>query len=185
MSTGSRLSGNAHPAGTWIKFSNGSIYQIVRNAQGVSIRRKLASTSALRTLVPTSHIRPANSSDSKLPVDSWLIGYRDGTMLKHADGSFSVVARRSLRRFANSATFNSLGFNASNALGANAAAMPKVSGQSYRTGFKIDRYLISSVVIKVTNKAGSVVTLTVVPGIPGIYGLGELDAVPPGWDFTR
>ena len=184
-STGTRLSGSRHPAGVWIKYSNGAIYQIVRNSKGVNVRRRLANSAALRTLVPTSHIFPAVSADNQMPVDSWLLGYRDGTLLKHSDGSFSVVARRSVRRFANAATFNSLGFNGANALGANGGAMPRVSGQGYRTGVAIDRYKITSTIIKVTNKAGASATATITPALGGLFGLGTLDPAPAGWDFTR
>ena len=183
--TGSRITGSAHPAGTWIRYSDGRIYQVVRNTNGIAVRRQLASSSALRTLVPSSQIYPANSNDSQLAVDTWLRGYRDGTLLKLGDGTFAVVARGSLRNFANPATFNTLGFATSNALSANGAAMPRVKGQAYRLGTSIDRYLISTVVIKVTNKAGGIATATVLPASNGIFGVGTLDAVPLGWDTTR
>jgi hypothetical protein len=185
MPTGSRISGAAHPAGTFIKYSNGTIYQIVKNAQGKAVRRKLASTSALRTLVPTSQIYPAVSSDSNLTVDTWLRGYRDGTLLKFSDGSLGVIARGSLRKFAASAVFNTLGYATSNALAANGNAMPRVSGQTYRVGATIDRYKITNSVIKVTNKAGTSVTQTVIPSLSGIYAVGTLDPAPLGWDTTR
>lgn len=184
-STGSRLTGSRHPAGVWIKYSNGTIYQVVRNKSGVNVRRKLASRAALQTLVPYGHVVPAVSADSQMPVDSWLRGYRDGTLLKRSGGTFAIVSRGSLRNFANAATFNSMGFNASNALPANGAAMPRVNGQGYRTGVAIDRYKITTVVIKVTNKAGAVVTATIVPSFGGLFALGTFDPAPSGWDFTR
>lgn len=185
MPTGARITGAAHAAGTWIKYTDGRIYQVVKNAQGKAVRRQLANRGALRTLVPSTHIYPANSSDSRLSTDSWLIGYRDGTLLKMRDGTYSVVARGSLRRFANPATFNTLGYATSNAIAANSAAMSRVPGQTYRTGATIDRYKITTAAIKVTNKAGASVSVTVIPSLAGIYGVGTLDAVPAGWDFTR
>lgn len=183
--TGSRITGTAHAAGTWIKYSDGRIYQIVRNKQGVAVRRKLASTSALRTLVPTSHIYPANSTDSKLAIDTWLRGYRDGTLLLFGDDTLGVISRGSLRKFANPATFNTLGYATANALKPNGAAMPRVSGEAYLVGTPIDRYKFSTVVIKVTNKAGGLDTEVVLPSLGGLYGVGTIDPVPMGWDTTR
>jgi len=185
MPTGSRISGTAHPAGTFIKYSSGTIYQIVKNAQGTPVRRKVASTSALRTLVPTSQIYPANSSDSGLAVDTWLRGYRDGTVLAFGDGSYGVIARGSLRKFVSKAAFNTLGYLPSNALAANGNAMPRESGQAYRVGALIERYLISTSEIKVTNKAGTSTKAVVLPSLGGLYGVGTFDPVPAGWDFTR
>jgi len=144
----------------------------------------VASTAALRTRVPSSHVYAANSSDSKIPVDSWLLGYRDGTLLKLSDGTYGVIARGSLRRFANAATFNTLGYSTSNALTMSGSSMPRVSGQTYRTGAAIDRYKLANVVIKVTNKAGATVT-AIVPNSGGLYGVGTFDAIPAGWDTSR
>jgi hypothetical protein len=187
--TGSTLSpgsGSRHPIGSWVKFSNGSIQQIVRTGSGAVRRRELASTAALKTLVPTSHVVPANSKDLAVPKDSFLRGYRDGTLLKVSNG-YAVVARGSLRRFKDDTTFNTLGYNKNNALVANGLAMPRVSGQTYHTGAVITRYLITTVVIKVKNTAGASTTKTVLPQIDGtgIYGVGTYDPVPVGWDFTR
>jgi len=189
MPTGKTIGGTSHQAGTWIKYSNGKIYQVARNAQGRLVRRPLAHSAALRTLVPTSQIYRAVSADSNLPVDTWLRGYRDGTILvwKNSAGQITktgVIARGSLRMFANPQTFNTLGFNASNGLSANGLAMPRVSGQAYRIGEVIDRYALGEVVIKVTNKAGATATAEV-PNAAGLYGVGTLDPAPAGWDFTR
>ena len=183
MRTGAVIGGSRHPVGTWIKYSSGAIYQIVKNASGATVRRKLASTSALRTRVPSTHVYPANRYDS-VPIDSWLIGYRDGTLLKFSDGTYGVIARGSLRKFANPLTFNTLGFNNTHALGVNSLAMPRVSGQAFRIGSVIDRYKLGAVVIKVTNNAGAVVTAQV-PNSSGLYGVGTLDPRPAGWDMTR
>lgn len=185
MPTGKAIGGTNHADGTWIKFSDGKIYQVDRNGAGQLVRRRLASTSALRTLIPsTSRIYPANSSDGRLPIDSWLRGYRDGTMLRFGDGTYGVIARGSIRKFANAQTFNTLGFNASNALTANGLAVPRVSGQPYRVGTPIDRYALGQVVMKVTNIAGASVTAQV-PNASGLFGVGTLDPVPVGWDPTR
>ena len=187
--TGSTIGGANHPAGTWIKFSNGKIYQVVRNGSGRLVRRPLGSTAALRTLVPTSQIYAANSYDLKIPADSWIRGYRDGTILVWRDSAgrivkTGVISRGSLRVFANALVFNTLGFNASNGLKPNASAMPRVSGQAYRTGAVVDRYSLGEVVMKVTNLAGASVTAEV-PNGDGFYGLGTFDPIPAGWDMTR
>jgi hypothetical protein len=185
MPTGTRITGAAHAAGTWIKYTDGRIYQLVTNAQGATVRRELANSGALRTLVPSTQVYPANSSDSMVPVDTWLRGYRDGTVLKLASGGFAVVARGVVRKFANSQTFNTLGYSTSNAITANGAAIPRVKGQGYLLGATIDRYKIPTVVIKVTNKAGASDSEVVIPSLAGIYGVGTLDPVPNGWDVTR
>ena len=185
MPTGTRITGAAHAAGTWIKYTDGRIYQLVTNAQGATVRRQLANSGALRTLVPSTQVYPANSSDSKIAIDTWLRGYRDGTVLKLASGGYAVVARGALRKFANSTTFNTLGYSTSNAIAANGAAIPRVKGQAYRTGVPIDRYKISTVVIKVTNKAGASDEEIVIPSLSGIYAVGTLDPAPNGWDVTR
>ncbi|MDQ1710917.1 MAG: hypothetical protein QOE45_367 [Frankiaceae bacterium] len=177
--------GGAHPVGVWIRFSNGSIQQVVRNHAGQVVRRAVSSTAALKTLVPTGSVFPANAKDSALPLDSFQRGYRDGTLLRLSANTYGVVSRSSLRRFANGATFTSLGFATSNALTFIGGAMPHVASQTYREGASIDRYKITTVVIKVTNGAGSTKTATVLPGLGGIYAVGTLDAVPVGWDFTR
>ena len=184
MPTGTAIGGTNHAAGTWIKYSNGTIYHLERNAAGRLVRRKLASSSALRTLVPSTQIYAANSSDSKLPVDTWLRGYRDGTLLRFGDGSYGVISRSSIRRFANPQTFNTLGFNGSNALTANGAAVSRVSGQTYRIGATIDRYSLAPVIVKVTNIAGTSATAQL-PSAAGLYGVGTIDAIPAGWDTTR
>ncbi|HEU0130550.1 MAG TPA: hypothetical protein VFQ85_06120 [Mycobacteriales bacterium] len=184
MPSAGGVGAGAHPVGVWIKFSNGSIQQVVRRGDGKVVRRALANSAALRTLVPTAQIFPANSKDAALPLDSWLRGYRDGTLLKTSTG-YAVVARGALRKFQDNGTFNTLGYATTNALSANGAAMPRVNGQTYRTGAVIDRYKITSIVITVTNTAGASVQATVKPTLPGIYGVGTLDAVPAGWDFTR
>ena len=181
--------GGAHPVGTWIKFANGKIQQVTRNAAKHLVRRNVATSSALKTLVPLSQIYPANSKDAdpiKVPLDSWVRGYRDGTLLKMLTGNrYAVVSRSSLRIFSDGKTFNSLGYSTSNAITANGGAMPHVAGSAYRTGATIDRYKISTVVIKVTNKAGAVVTAIVTPVVGWIYGLGTLDPLLTKWDSTR
>jgi hypothetical protein len=188
MGTGTGIGASgAHPVGTWVKFADGKYYQVSRNAANTVVMRRVASPSALKTLVPSSQIYPANSKDAQLRsahLDPWIRGYRDGTVLKTSSG-FAVVARSSLRRFANFQTFNSLGYATLNALTANGAAMPHVAGQSYRNGAAIDRYKITTVIIKVTNKGGAVTQAIVTPTVGGVYGVGTLDAVPGGWDFTR
>ena len=183
--TATRISSPTHQIGTWIRYSNGAIYQIVRKSNGATVRRQLAAGAALRTRVPSNQVYPANSYDSKLPVDSWLLGYRDGTVVKLATNSYGVFARGSLRKFANPETFNTLGYSTSNALPFSGSATPRVRGQSYRTGLALNRYKITSTVIKVTNKAGAAVTATVLPTIPGVYGVGQVDPIPAGWDMTR
>ncbi|HVF04100.1 MAG TPA: hypothetical protein VNA20_04615 [Frankiaceae bacterium] len=186
--TGKLIGSTRHADGTWIKYNDGRIYQIVKNAQGVSVRRKLASYSALRTRVPSTHVYAANLADNHVPIDNnWLIGYRDGVMLRFGttNPTFGVIARGSLRMFANTQTFNSLGFNAANAILANTAAIPRVSGETYRTGTAIDRYKIDSVVITVTNKVGAATTATVLPAYGGLFGIGTIDPRPAGWDSTR
>jgi hypothetical protein len=185
MPTKSGFGPGAHPAGTWIKFSSGSIQQIVRNGQGVLVRRELAASQALTTLVGGTQVYAANSKDAALPLDTFKRGYRDGTLLKFSDGTYGVVARGVLRRFANPATFNTLGFNASNAITPNGAAISHVTGQSYLTGAPIDRYKITSLVISVRNTAGGSASAIVLPALGGIYGAGTLDPVPADWDFTR
>jgi hypothetical protein len=175
--------GGFHPVGVWVKLTNGSIQQIVRNASGTVVRRQVANAMALKTLVPSSQIFQANAKDTALPLDSFQRGYRDGTLLK-VGTNYGVVARSSLRMFANAATFNSLGYATSNAISANGAALPHVAGQSFRTGATIDRYKITTIVVTVRNSAGSVATATVKPAIGGIYGVGTLDAVPMGWDAS-
>lgn len=176
--------GSFHPVGVWIKFSNGSIQQVVRNASGTVVRRAVASSAALKTLVPSSQIFAANAKDSTLPLDSFQRGYRDGTLLRLAGGTYGVVSRSSLRRFANPATFNSLGYATGNALSANGGAMPHVANQPYRNGTAIDRYKITTIIVKVTNGAGSAATSVVKPSVGGIYGVGTLDPVPVGWDTS-
>lgn len=186
MPTGTRITGAAHAAGTWIKYTDGRIYQLVTNAQGATVRRQLAHGAALRTLVPSTQVYPANSSDSKVAIDTWLRGYRDGTVLKLASGGYGVIARGMLRKFANSTTFNTLGYSTSNAIAANGAAIPRVKGQAYDpSATPIDRYKITTVVIKVTNKAGAFDTEVVIPSLGGIYGVGTLHPIPNGWDVTR
>jgi hypothetical protein len=175
----------AHPAGTWVKFSSGSIQQVVRNGQGVLVRRELAASQALRTLVGGTQVYAANAKDAALPLDTFKRGYRDGTLLRFSNGTYGVIARGVLRRFANPATFNTLGYNASNAITPNGAAISHVTGQPYLVGAPIDRYLLSSLVISVRNTAGGSASAIVLPALSGIYGLGTLDSVPSGWDFTR
>jgi hypothetical protein len=175
--------GGFHPVGVWVKLSNGSIQQIVRNASGTVVRRQVANAMALKTLVPSSQIFQANAKDTALPLDSFQRGYRDGTLLK-VGTNYGVVARSSLRMFANAATFNSLGYATSNALSGNGAALPHVAGQAYRSGAAIDRYKITTIVVTVRNSAGSVATATVKPATGGIYGVGTFDAVPMGWDTS-
>jgi hypothetical protein len=191
MGTGVGIaSGGPHATGTWIKLSNGSIQQIVRNGQGVVVRRAVGSTAALPTLVPGTQIYPANTKDQAIPFDTFLRGYRDGTLLKLSGGRYGVVARASLRVFAEespgtSRTFNTLGYNTTNARAANGAAMPRVQGLTYRTGEPVNRYRLSpDVVISVRNTAGTLVTATL-RDANGLYGVGTLDPAPEGWDFTR
>jgi hypothetical protein len=176
--------GSFHPVGVWIKFSNGSVQQVVRNGSGSVVRRAVANSAALKTLVPASQIFAANAKDSTLPLDSFQRGYRDGTLLRLAGGTYGVVARSSLRRFANPATFNSLGYATGNAISANGGAMPHVAAQPYRTGTDLDRYKITTIVVKVTNGAGASATSVVKPSVGGIYGVGTLDPVPVGWDTS-
>jgi hypothetical protein len=184
MATGTTIGQGVHASGTWIEFANGAIQQVTRNGTGTLVRRAVANSTALKTLVPSSQIFPANSKDAALPLDTWVRGYRDGTLLKVTTG-YAVVSRSSLRRFADAKTFNSLGFNTSNAIGANGSAMPHVTAQPYRTGATIDRYKITTIVIKLTNKAGTTVTAIVTPTVGGIYGLGTFDPAPLGWDTSR
>jgi hypothetical protein len=176
--------GSFHPVGVWIKFTNGSIQQVVRNGSGTVVRRAVANAGALKTLVPASQIFPANAKDSTLPLDSFQRGYRDGTLLRLAGGTYGVVSRSSLRRFANPATFNSLGYATGNAISANGGAMPHVAAQPYRNGTAIDRYKITTIVVKVTNGAGASASATLKPSVGGIYGVGTLDPVPVGWDTS-
>jgi hypothetical protein len=172
----------AHPVGTWIKLSNGSIQQLVKIG-GVTTRRGLAAAGALKTLVPASQVYTANSKDLTLPLDTFVRGYRDGTLLALSGNTFGVVSRGSLRRFANGATFNTLGYNGTNAIAANGGAMSHTIGQGYRNGATIDRYLISTLTINARNTAGGLATAIVLPApLGGIYGVGTLDAVPDGWD---
>jgi hypothetical protein len=194
MSTGTRITGTAHATGTWIKYANGTMYQLVKNSVGATVRRQLANAAALKTLVPSSQVYPANSNDTAIPVDTWLRGYRDGTVLvwKNSAGNVvktGVVSRGSLRMFANGETFNTLGFNASNGLAPNGLAMPRVMGSTYRTATTIDHYRITSIVITVKNKAGATATAMVLPPsnstLGGIFGVGQLDPIPAGWDTTR
>lgn len=186
MATGAGFAYGAHAPGTWVKFPDGSINQIVRNKQGVTVRRAVTSSTALRTLVPGSQIYSANSYDRAVPFDAtWVRGYRDGTLLRFSDGTFGVVARSELRKFADAKTFNSLGFNAANALTFAAGSMPHAGAQTYVPGVPIGRYKITDLVIKVTNKAGGVATATVLPAISGIWGVGTLDPIPSGYDNTH
>ena len=184
MPTKSSYGPGAHPVGTWIKLPSGAIQQIV-SVGGVIKRRALASTAALRTLVPTAQIYPSNWQDtgSTRPLDTFVRGYRDGTLLK-VTGGYAVIARGSLRKFANAETFNTLGYNALNAFNGYGYAISHVSGQSYRVGSAIDRYLIGSLKITVRNIAGQSTTATVLPSLNGIYGVGTLDSKPVGWDSS-
>lgn len=185
--TGVGLKPGSHAVGTWIRFSNGSISQIVRNAQGVVVRRGISSTLALNTLVPSGQIYPAVSQDAAIPFDTtWLRGLRDGTLVRTGTNTYAVVARGVLRHFANTKTMNTMGYNAANARTFSSSQMPRPYGGSYLTGSAIDRYKITSLIIKVTNKAGGVATATVLPQLGGhIFGVGNLDPVPANWDFTR
>jgi hypothetical protein len=185
MPTGGIVGAGAHPVGMWVQFANGAIQQISKNGLGQTVRRNVANSAALKTLVPTAQVFPANSKDALLPLDTWVRGYRDGTILKLSATSYAVVARSALRRFADAKTFNTLGFSTSNAVGANGGAMPHVTGQHYATGATIDRYKITSIVISVTNLAGTTVTSVVTPGTGGLYAIGTLDPVPAGWDFSH
>jgi hypothetical protein len=182
--TGVGLKPGAHAVGTWVKFSNGAISQLVRNAQGVVVRRGISNPSALRTLVPSAQIYPANSQDAAIPFDTtWLKGYRDGTLVKTSATTWAVVARGVLRPFADIKTFNTMGYNAANAVTFSSSAMPRPYGGTYSTGSAIGRYLITTLMIKATNNAGGTALAKVLPN--GIYGVGNLDPVPNGWDFTR
>jgi hypothetical protein len=185
--TGVGLKPGAHALGTWVKFSNGSISQLVRNAQGVVVRRGVSSTLALRTLVPASQIYPANSQDAAIPFDtSFLRGYRDGTLLKFSDGTYGVVARSTLRKFANMQTFYSMGYNPANAVAFSSSQMPRPYTGSYLNGTAINRYVVTSLVVTVTNTAGASTSAIVRTPTGGpIYGIGNLDPVPANWDFTR
>jgi hypothetical protein len=186
MPTGVALGKGQHAAGTWIKFPNGVIQQITRNAAGQSVRRQVASLSALRTLVPSSQIYPVSTYDKYIPFDAtWYRGYRDGTIVKINSTTYGVVARTALRQFASSKTFFSLGFNTSNALPFVAAAMPHPGGQTYATGTPIDRYKITGMVITIKNNAGNTAQATVLPATGGIYGVGTIDPVPLGYDKTK
>lgn len=182
MPTKSSYGPGMHPVGTWIQLSNGQIQQMVL-VGGVVKRRALASTAALRTLVPTAQIYRANYLDTSRPLDTFVRGYRDGTLLK-VTGGYAVIARGSLRQFANPETFNTLGYNALNAFNGYGYAISHVSGQGYRVGSTIDRYLISSLQITVRNIAGESATATVLPTLNGIYGVGTLDPKPVGWDSS-
>jgi hypothetical protein len=184
MPTKSSYGPGAHPVGTWIKLPSGAIQQIV-SVGGVTKRRALASTAALRTLVPAAQIYPSNWQDtgSTRPLDTFVRGYRDGTLLK-VTGGYAVIARGSLRTFANPETFNTLGYNALNAFNGYGYAISHVSGQDYRVGSTIDRYLIGTLRITVRNIAGQSATATVLPSLNGIYGVGTLDPKPAGWDSS-
>ena len=183
--TGTRIASATHQIGTWIKYSNGQIFQIVRKSNGATVRRQLAAGAALRTRVPSSHVYPALSTDSKLPVDSWLIGYRDGTLLKMGTTTYGVAARGSIRKFANPEAFNALGYSTSSALPFSGSGTSRVRGASYRLGTDIDRYEITGLLMKVTNSADAVVTLTVHPAYGKVWGVGTPDPMPAGWDTSR
>lgn len=173
-----------HLPGMFIKFSNGTIQEIAKNSTGATVRRYVTSA-GLTTRVPASHVFPANTQDASLPVDTWVLGYRDGTLLKVTATQYAVVARSSLRTFANAFTFNTLGYATSNARAFSSAGMGHVLAQAYRNGTAIDRYTITGVVITVTNQAGASTQATVLPSVPGIYGVGTYDLAPNGWDFTH
>ena len=182
--TGVGLAGGAHPLGSWVKFSNGSISYITKNAQGVVVRRGLTALAALTSHVPGSQVYKATSQDAAIPFDStYLRGFRDGTLFKTGTDSFAVISRTVLRPFANTKTFYSMGFSAANARTFTTSSVGRPVTGTYSTGTPIDRYKITSVVIKVTNKAGASVTGVVTPA--GIYGVGTLDPIPANWDASR
>jgi len=183
--TGAGFAYGAHPLGTWVRFSDGSINQITKNSLGQVVRRGVTSSTALKTLVPGTQIYSANAYDRAVPHDaSFVRGYRDGTLLRTGTNTYAVVSRTVLRTFANSQTFNSLGFNTANALTFSAGSMPRTPA-GYGTGLKIDRYKITTTVIKVTNLAGGTATATVLPTIGGLYGVGNIDPIPANWDASR
>jgi len=182
--TGVGLGGGAHPLGSWVKFSNGSVSYITKNAQGVIVRRGITALAVLTSHVPGSQVYKATSQDAAIPFDgSYLRGLRDGSLVKMSDGSFGVVSRTVLRPFANTRTLYSMGYNPANARAFSSSLIGRPVTGTYTTGTPIDRYKITSVVIKVTNKAGASATGVVTPA--GIYGVGTLDPIPANWDASR
>ncbi|HEX8004758.1 MAG TPA: hypothetical protein VF519_18885 [Mycobacteriales bacterium] len=183
--TGPGFPYGAHAPGTWVRFPDNSIYQITKNALGQTVRRGVTSSWAIRTLVPWGQIYSANHYDRAVPVDaSFTRGYRDGTLVKVDSAHYGVVSRTVLRVFANSTTFNTLGFNTANALPFSASYLPRTP-TGYQTGTPIDRRKLTNVVIKVTNLAGGTTTATVLPSIGGLWAVGTLDPIPSNWDRSR
>lgn len=182
--TGVGLGGGAHPLGSWVKFSNGSVSYITKNAQGLVVRRGITALAVLTSHVPGSQVYTATSQDAAIPFDgSYLRGLRDGSLVKMSDGSYGVVSRTVLRPFANTRTLYSMGFNPANARTFHPSLVGRPVTGTYSTGTPIDRYKITSVVIKVTNKAGASDTGVVTP--QGIYGVGTIDPIPANWDASR
>lgn len=182
---GKGFSYGSHPLGTWVRFPDGSVNQITKNRLGQVVRRNVTSSVALKTLVPLGQVYGANHYDRAVPFDaSFTRGYRDGTLLRVNASTYGVVSRTVLRTFANSTTFNTLGFNTANAQTFVASYMPRTP-VGYQTGATIDRYKITSTVIKVTNLAGGTASATVLPALGGIYGVGNVDPIPSQWDFSR
>lgn len=184
-STGAGFSYGAHPLGTWIRFGDGSINQITRNRLGQVVRRGVTSSWALRTLVPGAQIYAANHYDRAVPFDATFTrGYRDGIMVKVNSTTYGVVSRTVLRTFTNATTFNTLGYNTSNAWPYSPSYLPRTPG-GFTTGTPIDRYKITSVIVKVTNLAGGTATRVVLPTVGGLWGVGTLDPKPSNWDNSR
>lgn len=183
--TGPGFSYGSHPLGTFVRFPDGSVNQITKNALGQVVRRNVTSSVALKTLLPLGQVYGANHYDRAVPFDaSFTRGYRDGTLLKINANTYGVVSRTVLRTFANSTTFNTLGYNTANALPFVASYMPRTP-LGYQTGAPIDRYKITTTVIKATNLAGGTATATVLPTLGGLYGVGNLDPIPAQWDRSR
>ncbi|HEV2890914.1 MAG TPA: hypothetical protein VGX28_11125 [Frankiaceae bacterium] len=183
--TGAGFAYGAHALGTWVRFPDGSVNQITKNRLGQVVRRGVTSSWALRTLVPGAQIYSANSYDRAVPYDTtFMRGYRDGVMVKVNSTTYGVVSRTVLRTFANPTTFNTMGFNTSNAWPYSPSYLPRTA-TGFTTGAAIDRYKITSVVVKVTNLAGDSASKIVLPGTGGIWGVGTLDPIPANWDASR
>lgn len=183
--TGAGFAYGAHALGTWVRFSDGSIQQITKNRLGQVVRRNVTSSWALRTLVPSAQIYPANHYDRAVPFDATFTrGYRDGVMVKVDATTYGVVSRTVLRTFANSTTFNTMGYNTSNAWPYSASYLPRTAA-GHTVGATIDRYKISSVVVKVTNLAGDSASKVVLPTVGGLWAVGTLDPIPANWDSSR
>ncbi len=172
---GTNTTGKNHLFGSYVKTSGNIYYTIVRAPNGRLYRRQIVSQLALPSLVPGTHILPANSGDLALPLDTYLRGYRDGVMLKDSSGRYYVISRGNPRLFANSTIFITMGFNNGNATGFVSSAIGRmVDAVTYTNGVGIDFYDIS-VTITVRNVAGRFATKVVL-----LRGRGTPEPAPAG-----